>query len=200
MTGSPAAQGVTVETERLILRPWRSTDLVPFAELNADPEVLRHFVSPLNRAQSGAFVSERIQPHFDRHGYGPWAAERKDTKQFIGFVGLMWQDFPAAFTPALEVGWRLARAHWGHGFATEAAERSLQFAFNSASQTQVVSMTAVGNARSIAVMERLGMTRNADEDFDHPRVPVGHPLRRHVLFRITDQQWLARHTQAEVKP
>lgn len=189
-----------METSRLALRCWRQTDLPAFAELNADPEVLRHFVSPLSRAQSDAFVSERIQPHFDRFGYGPWAVERKDTRQFIGFVGLMWQDFPAAFTPALEVGWRLARAQWGHGFATEAAERSLQFAFESASQTLVVSMTAVDNARSIAVMERLGMTRNADDDFDHPRVPVGHPLRRHVLFRITDEQWLARRTQAKVNP
>jgi len=179
-------------TDRLTLREWQESDLLPFAQLNTDPDVLRYFVGPLSRAESDAFVNDRIRPHFASHGYGLWAVERNDTQDFIGFVGLMWQTFAAHFTPALEIGWRLARPHWGYGFATEAADCALEYAFYRRHQDQVVSMTAVDNARSIAVMRRLGMTRDPEDDFDHPRVPDGHPVLRHALFRITPEQWRAR--------
>lgn len=179
-------------TTRLLLRPWRESDLAPFAALNADPEVMEHFVRPLSTEQSDAFVRERILPHFAQYGYGLWAAERRDTKAFIGCVGLCWQDFPAPFTPALEIGWRLARSQWGHGFATEAAVAAMDFGFSNTDVDEIVSMTSPGNLASRAVMERLHMRRNAAEDFDHPRVPDGHRLKRHVLYRRRRNEWLAR--------
>jgi ribosomal-protein-alanine N-acetyltransferase len=143
----------------------------------------------MTREESDRFVSERIVKHFDEYGYGLWAVDRSDSREFIGFVGLMWQQFEATFTPALEVGWRLSRAHWGQGFATEAAAAALQIGFNELSMSEIVSMTSLRNTRSIAVMQRLGMSRDPADDFDHPRVPVGHPLRRHVLYRITADGW-----------
>ncbi|MFZ0323867.1 MAG: GNAT family N-acetyltransferase [Actinomycetes bacterium] len=176
-----------LETSRLRLRPWRDSDLTPFAVLNADPVVMEHFVEPLDRAASDAFVSDRIRPHFEQYGYGPWAVEvtvGPSPDAFIGFVGLMWQDFEAPFTPALEVGWRLSASAWGLGYATEAARAAVDYAFDVAGAPEVVSMTAPANLRSIAVMQRLGMSRDPGDDFDHPRVPEGHRLRRHVLYRI----------------
>ncbi|MFF0248751.1 GNAT family N-acetyltransferase [Streptosporangium sandarakinum] len=172
-----------METERLVMRRWRETDLEPFAELNADPEVMRHFPAPLTREESDAMVG-RIEAAFDEHGYGLWALEVRATGEFIGFTGLAWQRFEAHFTPALEVGWRLSRRAWGHGYATEAARAALEYGFGPAGRREIVSMTAVGNLRSRAVMERLGMRRDPADDFDHPRVPAGSPLRRHVLYRI----------------
>lgn len=172
------------ETERLLLREWRDDDLAPFAALNADPEVMRWFVSPLSRDESDALVG-RMRVAFAEHGYGLWAVEVKATGAFIGFTGLMWQTFPAPFTPALEVGWRLARDAWGHGYATEAARVALSVGFDEAGVDEIVSMTAVQNVRSQAVMERLGMTRDPADDFEHPHVPDGHPVKRHVLYRIT---------------
>ena len=177
--------GTELRTERLRLRTWRDDDLDPFAAMNADPVVMAHFVAPLTRQQSDGFVVDRIRPHVDEHGYGLWAVEVIDGDPFIGFVGLMWQDFPAHLTPALEVGWRLQRAAWGHGFATEAARAAVDFAFEAAGVPEVVSMTAPENVASIAVMERLGMSHDPVDDFDHPRVPEGHRLRRHVLYRMT---------------
>ncbi len=185
----PVTVPTSIATERLLLRRWTSTDLAPFAAMNADAVVMEHFPSTMTREESDQFVSERIVKHFDEHGYGLWAVDRSDTREFIGFVGLMWQRFEAAFTPALEVGWRLSRAHWGQGFATEAAAAALQIGFTDLSMDEIVSMTSPRNTRSIAVMQRLGMSHNPADDFDHPRVPVGHPLRRHVLYRITAERW-----------
>lgn len=179
-------------TERLLLRRWRDDDRAPFAALNADAEVMAHFVAPLSRAESDAFLDDRVLPHFTEHGYGMWAVERRSDGRFLGTVGLMWQTFPAAFTPALEVGWRLARHAWGHGYATEAARASLAYAFAATDVPEVVSMTAPANVRSIAVMERLGMTRDPADDFEHPRVPQGHRLRVHVLHRVTRRRWVER--------
>ena len=179
----------SIATERLLLRRWTSADLAPFAALNADALVMEHFPSTMTRDESDQFVTERIAQHFDEHGYGLWAVERRDRQEFIGFVGLMWQCFEAAFTPALEIGWRLSRANWGQGFATEAATSALRVGFSNLSTDEIVSMTSPLNIRSIAVMQRLGMSRNPVDDFDHPRVPVGHPLRRHVLYRITADRW-----------
>ena len=181
-----------ISTPRLLLRRWTSDDLAPFAALNADPEVMEHFPATMSRAASDDFVAQRIAPHFEEHGYGLWAVDRTDRDEFIGFIGLMWQTFDAPFTPALEVGWRLARPHWGHGFATEGATAAISYGFSQKGIDEIVSMTAVVNARSIAVMERLGMQREPAEDFEHPRVPVGSPLRRHVLYRMPAELWTRR--------
>ncbi len=180
-----------LSTERLLLRGWRDADRAPFAALNADPQVMEHFPAPLSRAESDAFLDQRVLPHLAEHGYGLWAVERRNDGAFLGTAGLMWQTFPASFTPALEVGWRLAVHAWGHGYATEAGNASLQHAFDRIGVDEVVSMTSVSNTPSRAVMERLGMTRDPDDDFDHPRVPDGSPLRRHVLYRLSRRQWSA---------
>lgn len=174
---------VELRTERLLLRQWRESDLEPFAALNADPEVMRHFPAPLDRAASDAFA-QRIRTHLDETGWGLWAVEVVDGDPFIGFVGLAAQTFPAHFTPAVEVGWRLAREHWGHGYAPEAARAALDFAFGPLGLDEVVSMTTPGNVNSQRVMQKLGLTRDPADDFDNPRLPVGHPLRRHILYRI----------------
>ena len=173
-----------LRTDRLILRRWRDGDREPFARMNADPEVMRHFVRPLTRDESDALAA-RLDRQFDERGYGAWAVEVLDEAPFIGYVGLVYHTFPAHFTPAAEVGWRLAQAYWGNGYATEAARAAIVDGFDRIGLTDIVSMTAAPNVRSIAVMERLGMTRDAADDFDHPNVPAGHPLRRHVLYRLS---------------
>jgi RimJ/RimL family protein N-acetyltransferase len=178
----------TIETERLLLRPWKNADLDPFAELNADLRVMEHFPSTSSREESEAFMA-RIRGHFDQHGYGLWAVEVKRGEPFIGFVGLGTVSFDAHFTPAVEIGWRLAHASWGKGYASEAARASLHFAFLELRLDEVVSFTVAANRRSSAVMERIGMHRGAIDDFDHPHVPEGHPLRRHLLYRLRRSEW-----------
>lgn len=175
----PAA---VLHTARLVLRPWRDDDLAPFAALNADPDVMRHFPSCLDRAASDA-LARRIGEKLEANGYGLWAVEALPSGGFIGFTGLNRPDFQAHFTPCLEIGWRLARAAWGRGYATEAARAALGFAFDDLGEGQVVAFTAAGNDRSRAVMARLGMSRDPVDDFDHPALPEGHALRRHVLYR-----------------
>jgi RimJ/RimL family protein N-acetyltransferase len=170
-------------TERLLLRRWREEDRAPFAALNADPAVMEHFPAPLDRAASDAFV-DRIVAQHDQHGWGLWALEVRDTGRFIGFTGLAAPRFEAHFTPAVEVGWRLAREAWGFGYATEAAGAATAAGFRELGLDEIVSFTAVGNTRSRAVMRRIGMTHDAADDFDHPALPDGHPLRRHVLYRL----------------
>ncbi|WP_411284265.1 GNAT family N-acetyltransferase [Lapillicoccus sp.] len=170
-------------TPRLVLRQWRDTDREQFAALNADPVVMEHFPAPLTRAESDAMV-DRLTARIDADGYGLWAVEVRDTHEFIGFVGLARPTFETAFTPCTEIGWRLARAAWGQGFATEAASAALDVAFGPLGLDEVLSWTFMGNLASRAVMERLGMTRDPADDFDHPRLPEGDRLRRHVLHRI----------------
>jgi RimJ/RimL family protein N-acetyltransferase len=173
----------TLQTPRLHLRPWRDEDLAPFAEMNADPRVMEFFLKSLDRAESDLLVT-RIRDHFDRHGFGLWAVEVPGVADFIGFVGLAIPRFEAHFTPCVEVGWRLAREHWSCGYATEAARAALEFGFRDLELEEIVSFTAAVNLRSRAVMERIGMTRSPDDDFDHPVLPEGHPLRQHVLYRV----------------
>lgn len=170
-------------TARLLLRPWQDSDREPFAALNADPEVMRYFPSLLSRAQSDAMV-DRIQQRMAEQGWGLWAVQRQDTTAFIGFVGLARPNAELPFAPCVEVGWRLARAHWHQGFATEAAREALRIGFECLRLPEIVSFTAAINQPSRAVMERLGMV-NRGEDFDHPAVPEGSPLRRHVLYRLS---------------
>jgi ribosomal-protein-alanine N-acetyltransferase len=180
-----------MRTERLLMRRWRESDRERFAALNADPRVMEHFPATLDRAASDAFV-ERIEAGFQAHGFGLWALERLDTGEFIGFTGLSVARFQAHFTPAVEVGWRLCRQAWGHGFATEAARQALTAGFEEFGLEEIVSFTATGNAASRAVMHRLGMSRNPAEDFEHPALPPGHPLRCHVLYRISRAGFTAR--------
>ena len=181
-----------LSTSRLLLRQWRESDFAPFAELNADPEVMRYFPAALDRQHSDE-LAEWIQETLARQGWGLWAVEVPDVAPFIGFVGLNQVDFQAHFTPAIEVGWRLDRPHWGRGYATEAASAALDFAFDGLGCEQIVSFTAPVNEPSQRVMHRLGMTRDPGDDFDHPRVPDG-PLRRHVLYRISRDGWRERET------
>lgn len=172
-------------TQRLRLRGFRDEDRAPFAALNADPEVMEHLPAPLSPEESDALV-DRIRAHFTEHGFGLWAVELLDASgpgPFIGFVGLTRPAFSAHFTPCVDLGWRLARSHWGHGYATEAATAALRFGFERLGLDEIVALTVPENVRSRQVMERLGMRRDPADDFDHPRLPEGHRLRRHVLYR-----------------
>ncbi|MEV0344569.1 GNAT family N-acetyltransferase [Nonomuraea sp. NPDC050680] len=178
-----------METERLIMRRWRDDDREPFAAMNADAEVMEHFPAPLTRSQSDGFV-DKIEAGFEAHGYGLWALEVRESGEFIGFTGLVLQTFEAPFTPAVEVGWRLAKVAWGHGYAIEAAREAVRYGFDVAGLDEIVSMTTVGNTRSRKVMERLGMTRDIADDFYHPRVPADSSQRPHVLYRLRRGQAL----------
>jgi len=180
----------TIETPRLRLRQWREDDLAPFAALNTDPEVMRFFEEPLSHERSDAWA-RAIAAVIEDQGWGLWALERRDTGEFIGFTGLQVPRHELPFNPCVEVGWRLARSAWGQGFATEAGRAALAHAFGPLELDEVVSMTAVTNLPSRRVMERLGMTRDEHADFDHPAVSAGHPLQRHVLYRIGAEQWRA---------
>lgn len=174
--------GPTLATARLRLRPWRDDDLPAFAALNADPDVMAHLPGPLDRAGSDAMAA-RIGEHFRRRGFGFWAVEVPGVAPFAGFVGLAIPRFEAHFTPCIEIGWRLARDYWGRGYATEAARVALDFGFRELDLAEVVAFTVPANLPSRAVMERLGMARSPADDFDHPALPEGSPLRRHVLYR-----------------
>ncbi len=154
--------------------------------MNADPQVMEFFPRPLESAESDAAVG-RIRDHFARHGFGLWAVEVPGVADFIGFVGLAIPRFEAHFTPCVEIGWRLAREHWGRGYATEAARAVLEFGFRDLDLDEIVSFTTAANVRSRAVMERIGMTRSPEDDFEHPALAEGHPLRRHVLYRTRRQ-------------
>jgi len=176
--------GPELRTERLLMRRWRESDREPFAALNADPEVMEHFPAPLTREQSDAFV-DRVERHFAEHGFSLWAVEVVSSGSFAGFVGLLVPRFPAHFTPTVEVGWRLARPYWGHGYATEAALAALTFGFQERRLEEIVSFTVPDNLRSRRVMERLGMTGDPADDFEHPALPEGHRLRPHVLYRLS---------------
>lgn len=178
-----------LDTERLILRRWQESDFEPFAAMNADPEVMRYFPAPLSREKTARFI-KRAEEKFDQYGFGTWVAERKDTGAFIGFVSLDVPEFQAPFMPCVEVGWRLDRAHWGHGFATEGAHAALNHGFNVSGLDEIVSFTSRLNKPSLRVMERLGMARDPEGDFDHPDIEEeGHPLRPHVLYRLSKAAW-----------
>lgn len=176
------AAAAELRTERLLLRRWLPEDLEPFAAYSADPEAMRYFPSTHSREQSDALAGEFARA-LEERGWGFWAVEVRDGPSFIGFVGLTEPSFEAHFTPAVEVGWRLGREHWGHGYATEAARAAIDFGFWKLDLEEIVAITVPDNVRSRRVMERLGMTYDPAGDFDHPRLPDG-PLRRHVLYRL----------------
>lgn len=176
--------GVTdIQTDRLLLRRWRDSDREPFARINRDPAVMEFFPAPLSADESSAMF-DRIESHFEQYGFGLWAAELRETGDFIGYIGLAVPRFVAAFTPCIEIGWRLDAARWGTGLATEGARAVVRHAFDVLHLDELVSLTVPANLRSRRVMEKLGMTHDPSEDFDHPMMPAGHPLRRHVLYRL----------------
>jgi RimJ/RimL family protein N-acetyltransferase len=179
---------VELHTARLRLRAWRSEDLDPFAALNSDPRVMEHFPQLLSRQQSD-LLAGRIVSDLRAQGWGLWAVEVAATRFFAGFVGLSRPSFRAHFTPAVEVGWRLGQDYWGCGYATEAARAALEFGFESLGLMEIVSFTSVDNLRSRRVMERLGMSHDPGDDFDHPSLPERHRLRRHVLYRLTSAEF-----------
>ena len=174
-----------------MLRQWREDDREPFAAMNADPAVMAHLPSVLDREESDTLL-DRLSAAVEARGWGLWAVERRDTGELLGFTGLSVPRHPLPFMPCVEVGWRLARPAWGKGFATEAAREALWVAFDQLGLEEVVSFTAVGNVRSRAVMHRLGMVRDPADDFDHPALPEGHPLRAHVLYRLGRGGWTRR--------
>lgn len=178
-----------LDSARLLLRQWRDDDLPAFTQMCADPQVMRYFPAPLSRLESAALIG-RVRGHFAEHGFGLWALERKDTGEFIGFTGLLNVGFDAPFVPAVEIGWRLAREHWGLGYASEAAWTSLRCAFDRLGLDEVVAFTTQTNLPSQKVMQAIGMRPDPSGDFEHPRLAVDHPLRHHVLYRITRAQWL----------
>lgn len=172
-----------LETPRLILRRFCEADRAPFASLNADPRVMRFFAAPLSRAESDGLIA-RIEAHWQKDGFGFAAVERREDGAFIGMVGIQRLDEAAfPFAPAVEVGWRLAFDFWGKGYASEAAEAAMAYGFDGLKLHEIVAYTAEANLPSQAVMARIGMTRDPNGDFDHPRLPEGHPLRRHVVYR-----------------
>jgi len=177
-----------IKTKRLILRPWQQEDLKPFAQLNSDTRVMEYFPSILNRQESDN-LAKHISDKLEEQGWGLWAVSLPDVAEFIGFIGLAEPSFNAHFTPAVEVGWRLAYDFWGKGYATEGAMACLKHAFQKLNLNEIVSFTALANQRSRHVMEKIGMHHNIEDDFDHPKLSEGHSLRRHVLYRLYRDEW-----------
>jgi RimJ/RimL family protein N-acetyltransferase len=177
-----------LRTARLVLRDWRDADLDAFAAMCADPAVMEYLRPVADRAASDA-IAAQVRAHFAQHDFGFWMVARADTDDVIGVVGLSHVGFAAPFTPAVEIGWRLVPGCWGHGYAREAAAASLDDGFGRLGLGEIVAFTVPTNARSQALMQRLGMTRDPRDDFDHPRVAESSPLRRHVLYRLRREAW-----------
>ena len=178
---------IELVTQRLRLRQWHESDREPFAAMNADSAVMEFFPSIQSRQSSDASI-DLWQSQFSSQGWSNWAVELVQSGQFIGFLGLSVPRRVLPFSPCVEIGWRLTRSSWGHGFATEGGQAALRVAFERIGLSEVVSFTTLANLRSRAVMERLGLC-NALQDFEHPGVPEGHVLRPHCLYRITREQW-----------
>jgi RimJ/RimL family protein N-acetyltransferase len=176
-----------LRSPRLILRQWEERDLEPFAALNADPAVMEFFVAPLSKEESAAMI-ERASATLASRGWGWWCLDIEG--ECAGFIGLTVPGYETPFMPCVEIGWRVARRYWGHGYATEGACRALAYGFDVIGLDEIVSFTTTSNIRSRRVMERIGMTRDLTGDFDHPRVPEGHALQRHVLYRLKRGDYL----------
>lgn len=177
-----------IKTERLILRKWRDEDLLPFAELNADPCVREFFLSTLDPQTSNEHI-KYYSNHIEKYGYGFWAVSLISTGEFIGFIGIQNVHFKAHFTPAVEIGWRLAFNHWGKGYATEGAKAALRYAFETLKLDEIVSMASMKNMRSRHVMEKIGMHHDPKDDFDYPEFPKDDFRRKFVLYRLKRNEW-----------
>ena len=178
------AKLIELHTPRLLLRQWRDSDREPFARMNADPDVMRHFPSVQTRQRSDAVV-DALSEDIEKRGWGFWATELRSTGEFIGFVGITVPRQPLPCMPCVETGWRLAKEHWHKGYATEAARESLRFGFEDMGLSEIVAFSALSNNSSRAVMTRLGMTRDLGADFEHTAVPLGSPVRPHCLYRLS---------------
>ena len=181
-----------LHSARLLLRPWRNSDLAFFAKINADPQVMEFYTHTLSEKESFA-VAEKIQKESYSRGYGFWAVEVPKVADFIGYIGLNYWNQVAPFAPCIDIGWRLNSAFWGQGFAIEGAKAVLEYGFEILKFPEIVSMATIGNIRSQRVMQRLGMITNPVENFDHPRLPKGHFLNPHVLYRLTYAEWAKLH-------
>ena len=186
-----------IETDRLLLRRWIEEDREPFFRLNSDARVMEFMPNCLSRSQSDLLV-DRIEEHFRKHSFGLYALELREDQSFIGFLGLAIPAFTAHFTPCVEIGWRMSANHWGRGLATEGARAVVRYAFEELRLGALVSFTVPANIRSRSVMERIGMVHNPAEDFEHPNLPEGHPLRRHVLYRLRTPRSLVPRTRLAV--
>ncbi|HEX2525196.1 MAG TPA: GNAT family N-acetyltransferase [Geminicoccus sp.] len=184
------SEATSLRTKRLVMRPWREADRRGFRMLNADPEVMRYFPRPLSAERSDS-IMEAWQDHIDRHGWGFWAVEQASDGAFVGAVGIANATFPAPFTPAVEIGWRLSRAYWHKGYAQEAASEAMRYGFDELQVDEIVAFTLPTNLPSRRVMERLGMRHDPADDFEHPSVEAGHPMRHHVLYRLARVDWRA---------
>ncbi len=173
---------IIITTPRLILREWKEEDAVPFIKMNMDKEVMRFFPSTQTAEESMVLIA-RVKAHFADYGYGACAVERKDNGEFIGFTGLTHPRFESYFTPCVEIGWRLSKENWGHGFATEAATACLNHGFTSLGLEEIYSFTTTTNDPSMNVMKKIGMKHVGE--FEHPGLPDGHILKTHVLYKIT---------------
>lgn len=189
-----------LRTRRLLLRRWQEQDREPFSAISADPKVMEHFPASLSRAQSAALI-ERTEASFDAHGYGLWAVELCGESSLVGFLGALAVEDDLPFYPAVELGWRLGREFWGRGIATEGARAVSEYAFQTLGLRELVAYTAARNLRSQRVMERLGMHRDAAEDFLHPKLSLDHPLAPHMLYRLrpSDLQRLPASHSAEAR-
>ncbi|MEM1346527.1 MAG: GNAT family N-acetyltransferase [Pseudomonadota bacterium] len=176
-------------TPRLTLRAWREADLAPLAALHADPEVMQYLGAPMTRMASDVLVGRFLQKWEEEPRFGWWALEESRTHTLIGFAGLARPDFTTPPAPCVEIGWRLARTAWGRGYASEAARACLEHGFRTVGLDEILSFTVPGNTRSRAVMARIGMTHDPQGDFEHPLLPEGSPLRRHVLYRLSRDAW-----------
>ncbi|MFA6119189.1 MAG: GNAT family N-acetyltransferase [Parachlamydiales bacterium] len=172
-------------TKRLILRHWRESDLIAFSKMNADPRVMEFFPKTLSKAESDE-IAKKLIKELKEKDYGLWAVEAKNIAPFIGFIGLHSTDYDTSFTPCIEIAWRLAYEHWNKGYATEGAKEALDYGFNKLKLKEIVSFTAIKNLRSRKVMEKLGMVHNPKDDFNHPKLPLDHPLSLHVLYRLNN--------------
>jgi RimJ/RimL family protein N-acetyltransferase len=182
-----ATPAIEFNTSRLALRVWQDRHRAPFAAMNADPEVMRYFPALMSVEQTNAGIDTWRQ-QFAERGWSNWAVETLDTGEFVGFIGLSVPRRQLPFTPCVEIGWRLKRFAWGHGYATEGARECLRVGFEQLGLEEIVSFTTLSNLPSIAVMERIGML-NQHSKFEHPGVPEGSPLRPHCLYKMTRAQW-----------
>lgn len=178
----------SIQTKRLLMRPWTQEDLIPFAKMNANPRVREYFPAVLSKEESDQ-EAKFIIKFSNEHGWGFWAIELPNIAPFIGFIGLENVDFSAHFTPAVEIGWRLDHEYWGQGYATEGARACLAFGFEQLHLKEIVSFTALGNLRSQRVMQKIGMHHSSNDDFDHPKVADDSKLKRHILYRISKAEW-----------
>lgn len=180
---------VMIETKRLILRTWVTGDIEPYYWINQDQKVIEYLSGPLSRETVEKFI-EGANTQQNTRGYTLWAAEVKENHHLIGFIGLNYTDWESKFTPAVEVGWRLGSEYWGKGYATEGAKAALKYGFEEIGLNEIISFAVPENIRSIKVMEKLGLIRDFENDFNHPKLPLDHKLSNHVLYRLSKEQYL----------